>query len=65
MHACTSFVVYRLLNTFLFVLHETKVHRMVLVPAISLSLRYSGALLAPCEDVSLADSTTKVAKANE
>ena len=65
MHACTSFVVHRLLDTFLFALYETEVHRMVLVPAMSLSLRNSGALLAPCEDVSSANSTTNVAEANE
>ena len=38
---------------------------MVLVPAMSLSLRYPDALLAPCDDVSLANPTTNVTEANE
>lgn len=38
---------------------------MLRVPAMSLPLRQSGALLAPCEDVSLTKSTTNVAKAEK
>ena len=35
MHACTNLAVPWLLDTFRYALHETEVHRMVLVPAMS------------------------------